>query len=102
MPRSKNYQEYLIESLKDPEEAAEYLNVALKDGDPKIFLLALRNVAEALGGITKLSKKTKLNRVNLYRILSKKGNPELYSLEILLRALGLKLAVEVGKARKAS
>jgi DNA-binding phage protein len=59
-------------------------------------------VAEALGGITKLSKKSKLNRVNLYRILSKKGNPELYSLETLLRALGLKLAVEVERIRKVS
>ena len=36
-----------------------------------------------------------LNRENLYRVLSEQGNPELKSLEKLLKALGLRLAVEV-------
>jgi len=100
--KGKNYQEYLIDSLKDSNEAAEYLSAALEDGDPEVFLLALRNVSEALGGMTKLSRKTKLSRVNLYRMLSKKGNPEFSSLEGILKALGLRLAVEVRQSRKAS
>lgn len=70
--------------------------------ESKVFLLALRNVVEAWGGVGEVSKKTKLNRVNLYRILSKKGNPELGSLENILKALGLKLSVEVEKVKKAS
>ncbi len=98
MARSKSYQEELIESLKDPEEAAEYLTAALEDGDPEVFLLALRDVAEARGGgMTKLAEKAKLNRENLYRMLSEKGNPELYSLGALLDALGFRLAVKVKK-----
>ena len=97
MKRTKSYQDYLIKSLKDPDEAAEYLNAALQDGDSQIFLLALRNVAQALGGLSRIAKKTKLNRASLYRMLSKKGNPELYSLGSLLKVLGLKLAVEVEK-----
>ncbi|NNJ95165.1 MAG: transcriptional regulator, partial [Halobacteria archaeon] len=47
MERSRPYQDYLIEALADPVEAAGYLNVALEDGDKELFLLALRNVAEA-------------------------------------------------------
>ena len=50
MPKTKNYQEELIEDLKDPSEAANYLNAALEDADPEVFLLALRDVAEAHGG----------------------------------------------------
>ena len=46
--------------------------------------LALRNVADAQGGMTKCAKKARLNRENLYRILSKKGNPELTRLTPIL------------------
>ncbi len=45
MPRSKSYQSDLINALKDPLEAQEYLNAALEDGNPEVFLLALRDVA---------------------------------------------------------
>ena len=95
MVRSKPYQESLLESLADANEAAAYLNAALEDGDPEVFLLALRNVADArLGGMSKLAEATGLNRESLYRMLSEQGNPELNSLSRLLHALGLKLAVE--------
>ena len=96
MKRSQPYQESLIAALADPLEAAEYLNAALEDGDKELFLLALRNVAEArLGGMSKLAVASGLNRESLYRMLSGKGNPELKSLDKLLHALGLKIAVEV-------
>ena len=45
------YQKDLIEALKDPTEAAAYLNVALEEGDKDALLLALRNIAEANGGM---------------------------------------------------
>jgi probable addiction module antidote protein len=102
MKRSKSYHEELIEDLKDSAEAAEYLNAALEDEDPEVFLLALRDVAEAHGGMTRLSETTKLNRENLYRMLSKKGNPELRSLGVLLHSLGFRLAVVGVGVRKAS
>ena len=95
MARGKNYQDSLIESLADANEAAAYLNAALEDGDNEVFLLALRNVADArLGGMSKLAEATGLNRESLYRMLSENGNPELNSLSRLLQALGLKFAVE--------
>lgn len=70
-----DYQERLIESLKDSKEAMAYLNAALADEDPRIFLLALKNVVEAQCKMTDVAKETKLNRENLYRMLSKKGQP---------------------------
>jgi probable addiction module antidote protein len=92
--RITTYQEDLIEALKDPREAAAYLNAAMEEGDRTLFLLALRNVAEAHGGMAAVSEKAKLNRESLYRMLSKKGNPEIKSVFTLLHSMGLKLSVE--------
>jgi len=50
MTQRTEYQEDQIEALKNPEEAAAYLNAAPEEGDRETFLLALRNVAEANGG----------------------------------------------------
>jgi probable addiction module antidote protein len=58
------------------------------------FLLALRNVAKAHGGMASIAAKANLNRESLYRMLSKKGNQEIESLYILPHAMGLKLAIE--------
>ena len=95
MATSRDYQVSLIDRLADPIEAAAYLDAALEDGDRAVFLLAIRNVIQAFGGMTQISRRTGLNRENLYRVLSEQGNPELNSLEKLLKALGLRLAVEV-------
>lgn len=99
MTKSKNYQDALLESLTDANEAAAYLNAALDDGDNEVFLLALRNVADArVGGMSNLAQASGLNRESLYRMLSENGNPELNSLSRLLQALGLKLAVETDES----
>jgi DNA-binding phage protein len=45
MVKTESYKENLLESLKDPEAAAEYLTACLDDGDVEVFLLALRDVA---------------------------------------------------------
>ncbi|MGH7197989.1 MAG: addiction module antidote protein [Candidatus Omnitrophota bacterium] len=89
----KRYHDSLIKALKDPKEAAEYLNAALEEGDKEMFLVALRNVAEAHGGMVQLSRFAKLNRPNLYRIFSKKGNPEIQTLARILGVFGLRLTV---------
>jgi len=98
MPRIRIYKRYLIDSLRDSREACAYLNVALeeyeKDHDTEVFLLALRDVAEAHGGLTRLAKKTKLNRQNLYRTLSESGNPRLDTLGVILNGLNLRLSIE--------
>jgi len=94
----------LIVSLQDQKTAEAYLSVALEeyqeDDDTEAFLLALRNVAEAKGGLGKLAKDTKLNRQSLYQTLSSKGNPRLITLGKVLKALGFHLSIE--KVSKAS
>ncbi len=102
MARSRSYEPDLLDALQDPQEAAEYLSAALEDGDPKAFLLALRDVAEAMGGMGRPSRAADLNRESLYRMLSGRGNPRLKSLDALLHAMGLRLAVEVEPGRQAS
>lgn len=73
--KTQSYPDHLIESLKDPEEAAGYLNAALEGGDIDVFLLALRNVIQAQGGMNKLAQKTHKSRTSLYKAMSEKGNP---------------------------
>ena len=97
MAKSRPYDETLKEALSDPEEAAAYLNVALEEGDPAVFLLALKDVARVHGGVAKIAKHAKLNRESLYRMLSENGNPTVNSLNALLRTLGLRLAIVKGK-----
>jgi probable addiction module antidote protein len=91
---TESYREKLLESLKDPEEAAHYLTACLEDGDPAVFLMALRDVADAHGGIRSVSRESKLNRETLYRMLSRSGNPSLDSLSAVLKACDLRLAIQ--------
>lgn len=92
--RSRKYHAKLIDDLQDPAEAAAYLDAALEAGDREAFLLAVKHVAEARGGMSRLAKTAALNREHLYRMLSKDGNPEIQSLATVLQALGLRLSIE--------
>ena len=56
-------------------------------------MLALRQVAQAQGGIAKIARKAKLTREATYKMLSTTGNPELRSLTAILTATGLRIAV---------
>ena len=66
MPRSAPYDDLLMEMLKDQERALAYLNAALDEQDPRVFLIALRNVTQAQGGIAKVAARSGLNRESLY------------------------------------
>jgi probable addiction module antidote protein len=97
MVKYRDYTQELIEDLKDRDEAVAYLNAAWEEsikGDnesQQLFLLALRNVAEAQGGLGKLARKVHIRREQLYRILSRKGNPGLKIIRTLLIALDVNL-----------
>ena len=86
----------LIEELRQsPEFAAEYLRAALEDEDePRVLLLALRQIAEARGGLAKVAKAAGVTLESLYRALSTNGNPRLSTLTAVARAVGLKVTVE--------
>ena len=97
MAKNRKYQDFLIEELKNHDEAVAYLNAALEEslkGDEEsqhLFLIALKNVAEAQGGIGSLAKKAHVGRESLYKTLSEKGNPKWHTLVSLVIALGLNL-----------
>jgi probable addiction module antidote protein len=93
---SISHDEAMIRELRDdPEFAAEYLRAALEEDDePAVLLLALRQIAEARGGIAKVAKAAGIERESLYRALSRRGNPRLSTLVAVTKAVGLKLTVE--------
>lgn len=93
--------DYLLDRLQDSATAAAYLNAAVEEDDPGAFLLALRNVTEAHGGVARIADLTGLNRQQLYRTLSENGNPALRSLSKILGVSGLRFAV-VTKNNKAA
>jgi probable addiction module antidote protein len=94
---SVDYKPLLLESLRNPEHAAVFLNAAVEESlmedDMPLLLLSLRNVVAAQGGMTKVARLAGLNRENLYRMLSKDGNPEFRRLTQLLGAMGLRISI---------
>jgi probable addiction module antidote protein len=93
--RDKTHDNAMEELFKeDPGYAVEMLNAILKDGEQGELLIALRQMTKAFGGVQDVAEKANLNPTQLYRTLSAEGNPELRSLSAVLKAMGLRLAVE--------
>jgi probable addiction module antidote protein len=92
---SVSHEDATIQEFKDnPQEAAAYLSAVLEDGDQEEVLLALRRITPAFGGVPKLAEQTDLYAKTLYRTLSARGNPEINSAMAILKAMGMRLAVE--------
>jgi probable addiction module antidote protein len=93
--RSIPYEDLLMKKLKDHDLAVAYLNNAIeesKKGDSEsleVFLLALRNLIKANGGIANIAKKAGLGRESLYKTVSEKGNPEFRTIMAITDALGM-------------
>ncbi len=82
------------EHLRSDGEVAAYIEAMLEDGDARAVPVALRTVAEAVGGMAALANKTGLSRETLYRTLSERGNPRLDTLAAILKAFGMRLTVK--------
>ena len=97
---SISHDEVMIKKLrKNRAFAAEYLKAAMEDTEePKVLLIALRQIAEARGGIAKVAKAAGIERESLYRALSPRGNPRLSTLFAVTKAMGLTLTVESSHA----
>ena len=87
------HDDWLFEQLKDANFAAEFLNAASEDDDPKTYLAALRKVVDARGGMASTAEKAQLSRETLYRTLSSRGNPTIKTLNAVLKATGLKFGI---------
>lgn len=79
---------------EDPAFALDVINSILEDGDQAELLIVLRQMAQAFGGVQAVAEQAHLNPTQLYRTLSPKGNPALSSLSAILKAMGLRLAVQ--------
>jgi probable addiction module antidote protein len=90
---SRPHDEWLSEQLQDLGFATQYLSAAAEDPEPAVFLSAMRNVAEARGGMAKIAKAAGLSRESLYRALSSRGNPSVKTFSALLKAMGFKMAI---------
>lgn len=79
--------------LDNEEVIAEYLNAALEDPNPEIFLAAVADVAKARG-MTQLAKDTGLGRESLYKALAPGAKPRYDTILKLLHGLGVRLHAE--------
>ena len=74
MKHNRRFKDLHIEQLRDSEDAKIYLSVALedykKDEDIEAFLLAVRDVAEAQGGMSELDDRADPTREGPYKDLS--------------------------------
>jgi probable addiction module antidote protein len=96
--RLRNYRTDLLKRLRNPKYAAEYLAQVLGEDDTEAFLIALKDVVEATGGMGVLAGRVRLKRPSLYKILSKRGNPTIATLQEILKPLGLRVSVALDKA----
>lgn len=93
--KSRSHDEAMAEMYRsDPDLAVDLINSILEDGSQAELLIVLRQLTDAFGGVQAVAKHAQLNPTQLYRTLSPKGNPALSSLSAILKAMGLRLAVQ--------
>jgi probable addiction module antidote protein len=97
---SISHDEVIVKKLRKSKTfAAEYLKAAMEDAEePQALLIALRHLADALGGVAQIAKEAGIERESLYRALSPRGNPRLSTLFAVTKAMGLTLTVETSPA----
>jgi probable addiction module antidote protein len=86
----------------DTDEAIEtYISESLASNDPSEIAEAIGTVARARGMST-IARKAGVSRENLYRSLSRNGDPQLSTLISVLKACGIELRASATKAKKAA
>lgn len=80
------------EYLDNDEAIAEYLTATMDDPNPDVFLAALGDVAKARG-MAEIAKTSGLGRESLYKALQSGAHPRYETVQAVLKALGVKLAV---------
>jgi probable addiction module antidote protein len=85
--------------LRTDTQIAAYLDAALTDGDPRVLLQAVRDVAAVRGGMAALARRAGIPRESLYRMLSSRGNPSYAAVRSILDAAGFRLSVSPARKR---
>ena len=95
-----SHHERLIGELRaDPDLAMAYLDAAAEDGDALVWLTALGAVIQ-VAGAARIARAVGMSRSSLERALSPRGNPRFSTVHAILRAAGLKLAVQPAESRR--
>ena len=84
--------------LYDDALIAEYLSLAAEDPNPDVFLAALSEVVRARG-VAQIAGDSGLCRESLYKTLSAGAHPRFETINSVLRALGVKIAVVARRGR---
>jgi probable addiction module antidote protein len=92
-PRDVSFEDYMVESMKDPVQAAAYIEAVIDLEDPAALLVALRHVAKA-HGMAEVARRADVGDKTLFKALSATGNPTLSTVHKVLAAVGLRLSVE--------
>ena len=85
--------------LTTAESIEAFLEDAFEDSDPAFIAHAIGIVARAKG-MSQLATDTGLTRQALYKALSAEGNPEFATVMKVIKALGLKLAVQTAQSAR--
>lgn len=93
--KDREHDEAMAEMYReDPAYAVQLLNSLLEDGDQGELMLTLRQMAKAFGGVQAIAGQAGLNPTQLYRTLSRDGNPTLSTFLALLKTMGMRLSVQ--------
>jgi probable addiction module antidote protein len=82
----------IAEYLSSSDMVAAYLEECLQDDDPRVFLVALGDVARARG-MTDIARLTGLGRQSLYKAFNGQAEPRFDTVLKVLKALDIRLAV---------
>ena len=82
----------IADYLDSNEMIAEYLNVVLEEGDDSEIVVAIGNIAKAIG-MTKIAEETGMSRPSLYKALSEGAKPHFSTIMKVLKAVGGQIRV---------
>ncbi len=84
----------IADYLDSNEMIAEYLNTALEEGDDNAVIVAIGNIAKAIG-MTKIAEQTGLSRPSLYKALSEGSKPQFSTILKVVKAIGGNLQINI-------
>jgi probable addiction module antidote protein len=93
----KDFSETFENELRNPEFATHFVQAALDDsyetGDIGIFLVALRDVAQANRAMARTARRARVARPSLYKTLSEDGKPQFETVFSLMPEMGFRFSV---------
>lgn len=83
--------------LEDKEIISEYLNTVLEEGNNQDLIVAIGNVAKAIG-MSKIAEETGMSRPSLYKALNQNAKPQFATVMKVLKAIGGQIQIKPSAA----